>query len=92
MVYIAKQFSHTDRIPCDGLTIRYRRRYTVKAFFFIKKNIVQVPQAHYKKRRKFMSRVKNLKKNKQCQPALLFKLVIRSEAPYLVKPQSSIFY
>jgi len=41
-------------------------RYTVKVFFFIKKNIVQVPQAHYKKRRKFMSRVKNLKKNKQC--------------------------
>jgi hypothetical protein len=65
MVYIAKQFSHTDRIPCDGLTIRYRSALHCKSFFFIKKN-VQVPQAHYKKRRKFMSRVKNLKKNKQC--------------------------
>jgi len=40
------------------------RRYTVKAFFFIKKKYVQVPQAHYKERRKFMSPVKKLKKNK----------------------------
>ena len=58
MVYIAKQFSHTDRIPCDGLTIRYRRRYTVKAFFFIKKKNIQMPQHTIKKEENLCLRLK----------------------------------
>jgi len=38
------------------------RRYTVKAFFFIKKKYIQVPQAHYKKRKKIYFPVKKFKK------------------------------